>query len=232
VPYRPDSDAALQAMLNPVALTAAEPTPLMPNKAEKIHTESRSKQQQHHDSRQQDVPRQSTPDGKKTLRILVVDDSPTILKMTSMMLQKQGDQWVFCYVCNVFYVYDAVLGHTVDTAIHGADALEIVQNTHQLNNNNTDTAPTTPGLFYDVILTDLQMSVMDGMEFVKRLRALEASRRTKDCTAHRQFIIGFSANSDSVTMQEALSSGMDAFISKPFTLRTFNDTCERFLEGK
>jgi CheY-like chemotaxis protein len=90
-----------------------------------------------------------------------------------------------------------------------------------------------------VILTDLQMSIMDGMEFVKRLRALEAVRRftvTGDKVSrfgpHRQFVIGFSANSDAETMQEALGSGMDAFISKPFTLRTFNDTCERFLDEK
>ena len=60
----------------------------------------------------------------------------------------------------------------------------------------------------------LQMPVMDGFESVTRYRAFEQTLlpRTK-----RLFIMGMSANNDAQSRAEALATGMDVFVAKPFT---------------
>jgi CheY-like chemotaxis protein len=129
------------------------------------------------------------------LNILLVDDSLSILKMSSMMLRRQG--------------------HSVSTAENGAVALDMVS------------SATTESQPYDVILMDLQMPVMDGLEATTRIRALETIGVTV-FSAH-QLIIGVSACSDNETMEAAFSAGIDAFIPKPFTMQSFNDTYKDML---
>jgi CheY-like chemotaxis protein len=62
---------------------------------------------------------------------------------------------------------------------------------------------------------DLQMPVMDGLEATRKIRASEVG------THNRVFICGCSANSDQETIREAFGAGMDSFMAKPFTLKTF-----------
>ena len=61
--------------------------------------------------------------------------------------------------------------------------------------------------------------VMDGIESTRRYRQFEA----KQGTAKRLIIIGMSANSDTVAANEAISSGMDGFIGKPFNYKAFEN---------
>jgi CheY-like chemotaxis protein/signal transduction histidine kinase len=122
------------------------------------------------------------PKSSSALRILVVDDSPSILKMTALMLRR--------------------LGHEIFQAENGEIAVQLVQQTM-----------TDPDKRFGLILIDLQMPVMDGLEAVRRIRSLE-----QGC---HHWIIGCSANSDTDTKEAALAAGMDSFMSKPFNVTTF-----------
>ena len=152
---------------------------------------------------------------EETLRILIVDDSPTILKMSYLMLNK--------------------LGHNVQTAENGAIAVKLVQ--EKLSQND----------FFDVILMDLQMPVMDGLEATQRIRHLEkVSSEDSTMKQHshsnehvveglfpwrkrKNVIIGMSANSDHETSINALEVGMDAFLPKPFKVDAFRATFHKVI---
>jgi CheY-like chemotaxis protein len=69
---------------------------------------------------------------------------------------------------------------------------------------------------------------MDGIECVKRFREDELQKKiTLGSTFERQIIVGISANSDDVTRREALESGMDGFIPKPFEMEQLRLVCSK-----
>jgi CheY-like chemotaxis protein len=118
--------------------------------------------------------------------ILLVDDSPAILKMTSLMLKR--------------------LGHTVSTAENGAVAVNLVKESWMDEQKQT----------FDVIFMDLQMPIMDGIEATKRIRSMESEIKGKHVNQRKIMIIGMSANSDYDTSVAAMTAGADNFLSKPF----------------
>jgi signal transduction histidine kinase/ligand-binding sensor domain-containing protein/ActR/RegA family two-component response regulator len=68
---------------------------------------------------------------------------------------------------------------------------------------------------YDLILMDMQMPGMDGLEASRRIRALNSVQPT---------IIALSANVHREAVNECLAAGMDGFLAKPITLEALQQT--------
>ncbi len=90
-------------------------------------------------------------------------------------------------------------GFSVETAPNGQIALEMVQDS-------------TAG-YYDAILMDIQMPVMDGYQASREIRSLE----NKDLAEIP--IIALTANTFDEDKKAALSNGMNAHIAKPIDVR-------------
>ena len=73
----------------------------------------------------------------------------------------------------------------------------------------------------DLILMDIQLPDISGLEMTRRLRGDERSRRIP--------IIAVTAFAMGWHEREALDSGCDAYISKPIALQGFLSTVESFL---
>jgi CheY-like chemotaxis protein len=119
--------------------------------------------------------------------ILVVEDNLINQKVLRNQLQK--------------------LGHTVHVASHGAEALSFLSTTCLWAANSASSS-----IDVSVILMDIEMPVMGGIECTRRIRKAQA-----DGELNRHVpIIAVSANARDVQVSEALECGMDNAIAKPF----------------
>lgn len=96
-------------------------------------------------------------------------------------------------------------GYFVDTARDGLEALEL------FNKNQ-----------YDLILMDIQMPLIDGVEVTKRIRKLEGKGTHIPIVA----ITAFALRGD---RERFISMGMDDYIAKPVKIENLLDTIERNL---
>jgi CheY-like chemotaxis protein len=96
-------------------------------------------------------------------------------------------------------------GYEVITGRSGQEGLDQIDNTHQ---------------FPDLIISDLSMPDMNGLEF------LDAVRSNPDWN-HVPFVI-MSAHSASDEANQALSHGADDFLVKPFNLDDFQKILNRW----
>ena len=83
-----------------------------------------------------------------------------------------------------------------------------------------------PEGFYDLILMDIQMPVMDGCSATQAIRALPRQ------DAKSVIIIAMTANSFRQDIQRCLNSGMDAHIAKPFVMNDITSTYIEVLQRK
>ena len=101
-------------------------------------------------------------------------------------------------------------GFLVESVPDGCDAVEAVRN-HE------------PG-YYDLILMDIQMPVMNGYEATRAIRALP--RDDTDTLP----IIALSANSREEDRRMSMDSGMDNHVSKPFDIDFLLKTIKRYVK--
>ena len=87
------------------------------------------------------------------------------------------------------------LGYTATIAVNGKDAVE-----KQLDGQ------------FDVILMDIEMPVMDGVDATKEIRRQEASGSSA------AYIVAMTANAMQGDRERYLEAGMDAYVSKPMRI--------------
>ncbi|MBF0423145.1 MAG: response regulator, partial [Magnetococcales bacterium] len=78
---------------------------------------------------------------------------------------------------------------------------------------------------YDVLLIDVMMPVMDGLEAVRRLRQLEKD----DPTRGRQIIVGMTGFAMAEDRDKCFAAGMDDFLSKPVRSDQLRQTLNNWL---
>ena len=71
----------------------------------------------------------------------------------------------------------------------------------------------------DMILMDLQMPIMNGIEATRQIRLLEA----KNPSVSPVRIVAVTANVSITVRKECFAAGMDNYVSKPFNARTLAD---------
>lgn len=98
----------------------------------------------------------------------------------------------------LIYLNLSKLGFEIEIANNGKEALEKLE-----------------GSEYDLILMDLMMPVMDGLETTIQIREME-----KDSDRHVP-IIGLTANTYDADRDKCLNHGMDEYMAKPFDLQEF-----------
>lgn len=112
--------------------------------------------------------------GKRSLKILLVEDNMLNQKFAKVTLTQQG--------------------HFLDIAENGKVAIEKFK---------ADT--------YDLILMDIQMPIMNGIEAAEEIRRIEKEQNQEPIK-----IIAITAFALDNKREECLSSGMDNFLAKPF----------------
>ncbi|MBA4371741.1 MAG: hypothetical protein C0402_02640 [Thermodesulfovibrio sp.] len=98
-------------------------------------------------------------------------------------------------------------GYELDIADNGSDAVVLSQEKH-----------------YDLILMDIQMPGMDGLEATRKIRSAE--------TASRVPILAFSALSPGQYRDPCLEAGMDDYIHKPFDEKSLLKAISRRLDRR
>jgi two-component system, cell cycle response regulator DivK len=95
-------------------------------------------------------------------------------------------------------------GYTVETALDAESAIEAIRANHP-----------------DVILMDIQLPGIDGLELTRRLKADPATRDI--------VIVAVTAYAMKGDQAKALAAGCDDYITKPIDTRTLPDTIAKHL---
>ena len=79
------------------------------------------------------------------------------------------------------------------------------------------------GESYDLILMDIQMPIMDGLEATLQIRAWEKEQGTSSTP-----ILALTANAMTGDKEKSLSAGCDGHITKPITKKALLDAIDEF----
>ena len=109
------------------------------------------------------------------------------------------------------------IGMEVETAVDGAEALKMYKISCRKRR-------------YDLILMDMEMPVLNGLESAKKIRLYEQGL-ADDHPAHSQpvTVLAMTANSGDVSLGECLAAGMDDFLTKPFVVSQIKEAIDRWV---
>jgi two-component system CheB/CheR fusion protein len=117
--------------------------------------------------------------------------------MTRVLLVEDSND-VLC----VFQLELKVLGYEVDAVSNAEDALVLAQQT-----------------IPDVIVSDLSMPGMDGLEFIKRIREIPALRSVP--------AIAMTGTNNDKVLKRALALGFNAHVTKPVEMPVLSSRIEQ-----
>ena len=101
------------------------------------------------------------------------------------------------------------LGYRADVAGNGLEGLQAVQRTP-----------------YDFVFMDVCMPEMDGLEATREIRRWESAQTS------RVHIVGLTANASPEDERKCLSSGMDAYLTKPVRPEAIARAIREFASAK
>lgn len=101
-------------------------------------------------------------------------------------------------------------GVTIDTAVNGLEAVQMVSQSTER--------------FYQMILMDIKMPVMDGYEATRQIRSLK-----RDDIPDMP-IIAMTANAFSEDVKQAIKAGMNYHLSKPIDIMALMGILSRYLQ--
>ena len=212
-------------------IEACEPTEEAKKTAQETRAGRRNKKRE---KAKKDIAKEIGLDG-----ILVVEDNEINQKLTREGLKYRGFR--------------------VEVANHGVEALERLmqsarntKGTEAANLDNPDTDPagqstankkgknlgplpvlpsSPPPLPLNLVLMDMEMPVMDGLECTRRIRALEAQGHVFCARGGRMPIIGVSANARPEQVLQAKQAGCDEVVVKPYRMTELVDKMKDIFEG-
>ena len=101
----------------------------------------------------------------------------------------------------------SIEGHEVDVAANGAEGVDAVV-----------------GGEYDLVLMDIQMPVMNGVEATKKIRALGGRKGSVP-------ILAVTAHAMRGDREEYLAAGMDDYVAKPIDAQNLLEMIRRWAEA-
>src|SRR5437763_8274052 len=119
--------------------------------------------------------------------ILIVDDTPVNLKLTRILLWKEG--------------------YKVITAASAEEALDLLRSHHP-----------------QLILADIQLPGIDGLEMTRRIKQDPATRDIK--------VIALTAFAMKGDEQKAMEAGCDGYITKPIDTRSLGERIREHLNAR
>ena len=124
-------------------------------------------------------------------------------------MKKQNILLVEDYHPNILVVtlFLQELGYAYDVAGSGKEALDKFSHTD-----------------YDAVIMDVQMPDMDGIETVRRMRALEKEKSWTPTP-----VIAVTGNAMGEDRASCLKAGMNDYLSKPFRLKDLEDKLQSYI---
>jgi signal transduction histidine kinase/CheY-like chemotaxis protein len=121
----------------------------------------------------------------------------------------------------VLMVEDTPINQTLQTILLNRMGFEVT-----LANNGLEGITAFKGSTFDLVLMDIQMPEMGGVEATQAIRQLEKSRQARPTP-----IIAVTANALKGDREQYLAAGMDGYVSKPISLDVLKSEIQRVLNA-